>query len=370
MTVAILLGMRMFRGLWILSLLGGAWCCGGVASRDEKGAGDDGSGDECTPNAVTIASEQPASTTSKIAIDDVDAYWTYGIMIADAPPASIGAVTRAPLAGGAAPTAVASQQLVPTAIALNANDVFWIDQYTRKIMKASKSGGAPTEVVSGFNGPFWDLEADDDSVYFLDYRGGGLGVFKAPVGGGDVIQLATGEGQLQALALDDTHVYWADHVLETGQNRVMKVSTDGGAPSVLYSRLFGNTDLEGLAVGPSAVYWNGDYGEGVGPDGRVSIKLMQIPLAGGAPVAIAEESGIRHVAVNSRSVYWTVELLDGSAGAIRKVPLNGGTVSTVVSDQLGLSAIAVDDASVCWLNFVSGTNTGEVMCLETCESGE
>jgi sugar lactone lactonase YvrE len=330
-----------------------------VAGSDDGEAG----GESCAANTVIIASDQPAAYTARIAIDDTHAYWTYGIMIFDAPAFETGSVTRAPLAGGA-PTMVASEQRVPAAIALGRTDVFWIDQYAGTIMKAPKTGGAPTGVVSSFNGNILELEADDDSVYWLDYDEGGPGVFKAPVGGGNAIRLATGEGQLEALALDDTHVYWADHVPETGMNRVMKVPIDGGVPTVLHSELFGNADLADLAVGPDGVYWNGAYGEDAE---SASIKLMRISLAGAAPVTLVDEPGVRHVALNSRYAYWTVELGDGSSGSIRKVPLNGGKVSTVVSDQAGLIAIAVDDANVCWLNFANGPNTGEVACLEACE---
>jgi hypothetical protein len=332
-------------------------------------AGDGGGGgdESCEASAVVIASEQPASSTSRIAIDDADAYWTYGIMVFDGPAEGNGSVTKAPLAGGAA-TAVASEQGVPAAIALNENDVFWIDQFWGKIMKAPKSGGTPTEVVSSFNGNILELEVDDDSVYWVDYDEGGPGVFKAPVGAGTAVRLATGVGQIGALAVDETHVYWSQYVQGEAWNHVMKAPIEGGEPEIVHGQLYGSVYSD-LAVGASNVYWNGDRGTDVGADGTVSIKLMQIPLAGGAPVTIAEESGISQLAVNSTAVYFTVQLLDGRPGAIRKVPLNGGSVSTVVSEQPGLSAFAVDDAHVCWLNFPNNSNDGEVRCLETCEDG-
>jgi len=356
--------MRTLRGLWTLSLLGGAWCFGCGGSGDRDAAGDEGSGDElCAADSVIIASEQPASFTSRIAIDGAHAYWTYGIMIFDAVPPATGTVTRAPLAGGA-PTAVASEQHVPTAIALGASDVFWIEQFGGDIMKAPKTGGAPTRIAS-FNGNILELEVDDESVYWLAYDDGGPGVFKASVGGGDAVRLATGEGQVEALVVDDTHVYWADHVDETGVNRVMKAPIDGGEPVVLHSQLFGNAYPD-LAVGPSGVYWDGDYGDDIGSDGFVSIRLMQMPLAGGAPVLIAEEPSIGHVAVNSKYVYWTAGV-GGSAGAIRKAPLSGGEVSTVVSDQVGLTAFAVDDSNVCWLTFGNGAASGDVTCRKACD---
>lgn len=350
MAIATSLGMRTLRGLWILGLLAGAWCSGCGAT------GNDGAGDDsCEANAVIVASEQPAAVTARIAIDGAHAYWTYGIMIFDAVPAATGTVTRAPVAGGAL-TAVVSGQRVPTAIALGTSDVFWIDEFgTGDVMKAPKTGGEPTRIAT-FNpdGNAFELEVDDESVYWLAYDDGGPGVFKAPVGGGDAIRLATGEGKLEELALDDTHVYWADQVPETGQNRIMKVSIEGGEPAVLSELYAGD-----LAVGPSGVYF-------IGSDDTAGTRVLQIPLAGGAAVAVSEAADLRRVAVNSKYVYWT-EQGDRST-SIRKAPLNGGQSSTVVSDQVGLSAFAVDDASVCWLNFGNGA-IGEVACRDACGGG-
>jgi hypothetical protein len=107
-------------------------------------------------------------------------------------------------------------------------------------------------------------------------------------------------------------------------------------------------------VSTTGAYWNGDFAEGIEPDGGVRIKLLQIPLAGGSPLVLAEESGISHIAVSSNAVYWTVEPLGGLPGTIRRVPLKGGAVSSVASDQLGLSDLTADDTHVCWLNFANG----------------
>jgi hypothetical protein len=96
----------------------------------------------------------------------------------------------------------------PRSVAVGANDIFWIDEFTNWIMKAPKAGGTPVQVVQSSSGT--DLVVDDESLYWVDYRAGARGVFTAPVGGGEAIRLAVAEGQVHAIALDETHVYWSE----------------------------------------------------------------------------------------------------------------------------------------------------------------
>jgi hypothetical protein len=340
--------------------------CDDVEEQCEYGA-ESGSG-ACTPRV--LASDQPGSPTARIAIDDARAYWTFGRLVADGVPEN-GIVNSAPLAGGRVTAVAPGEQYVPTAVAVRANDIFWIDDFWNRIMKAPKAGGTAVQV--GQSSINTALVADDESLYWADYRDGVRGVFKAPVGGGEAIRLAVAEGQVQAIALDETHLYWSERDESTDTSRVMKVSIDGGEPVLLYQGKFPGNTYADLAAGADGVYWSGEatIGEGVGP-GALNVKISRIPLEGGAPVTLVEEPGVRRVELDSNHLYWTArpgEVFGGSPGSVRKLPLSGGSVSTIASDQPGLSALAVNDANVCWLNFDGYGNSGEVVCREACVDG-
>jgi len=80
---------------------------------------------------------------------------------------------------------------------------------------------------------------------------------------------------------------------------------------------------------------------------------MKVPLDGGSPTTIVSNQVTPGtIAVDSTTVYWTTNR------AVMKAPLHGGTVITLAADQDAPDAIAVDSASVYW---VTKDNPGTVM---------
>ena len=89
--------------------------------------------------------------------------------------------------------------------------------------------------------------------------------------------------------------------------------------------------------------------------------VMKVPLAGGTPTTLA--SGLPApwgIAVDATSIYW----VNSGDGTVMKMPLAGGTAITLASGQAASAAIAVDATSVYWTN-----GGGTVMRLGTCQGG-
>ncbi len=79
---------------------------------------------------------------------------------------------------------------------------------------------------------------------------------------------------------------------------------------------------------------------------------MKLPVAGGTATTIAAAQGYpQGIAVDGISVYWT----NYSDGTVMKVPAAGGTPTILASDQNGPNSIAVSATSVCWTNYDDGT---------------
>jgi hypothetical protein len=141
-----------------------------------------------------------------IAVDSTSVYWViYN--------ANAGAVLSVGLDGGAVTTLVPTSAglVYPNSIAVNATTVYWTDQTNGNVMSLLLSdAGTTATVASGLLEPS-AIALDGTSVYWTS--GGppaGDGTLKkAPLSGGTVSTLATGQGAaMWGLAIDTTNAYW------------------------------------------------------------------------------------------------------------------------------------------------------------------
>ena len=163
---------------------------------------------------------------------------------------------------------------------------------------------------------------------------------KAPVGGGAPVVLAVAQGQPGPLALDATHLYWAN-----GTGEIMALPIAGGTPVTL-ARAQSAVDV---AVDSSNVYW-ANYGTG-SSTGTVQSE----PLSGG-PIAtlVAGLTDPEHIVVDGSNVYVTT-----GDDAVASVPTGGGALTTLALSSTCIAedpfAIAIGPALVYWTNTLQGT---------------
>jgi hypothetical protein len=127
------------------------------------------------------------------------------------------------LADGGAPVAVAIvvKQPGPSAIAVNATDVYWADMTAGILWKVGKDGGTPVSFASAGNDQY-GLALDKTRAYFTDYDTGE--VMSVPLDGGTTETLATTCGA-GGIAVDATYVYWAT---ASPMGAVLRVTKTGG----------------------------------------------------------------------------------------------------------------------------------------------
>lgn len=184
-------------------------------------------------------------------------------------------------------------------------------------------------------------------------------------GGRCVVTLATAQQNPAAVVSDEKDVYWVNQGSppDYADGSLMMVPVGGGPIKTLASR---QQAPGGLAVDATSVYWV----TGGPSDGAV----LKMPRGGGSITTLASgQAQPAAIAVDATSVYWVnqyagvynqsttclgpgpkklpVNLLGTAVGGlVMKIPLEGGTATTLANQQCAPTGLAVDSTSVYWTN--------------------
>jgi hypothetical protein len=187
-------------------------------------------------------------------------------------------------------------------------------------------GSSSTSTVPGLPGGAAGIAVDATGVYWTSVApDGALGgsVMMVPLCGGSATTLASATSRSSlinpaALAVDGTDVYWAsvDEASGAPGDQLMKVPVGGGTSTVIASQ----QHPAYLAVDPTSLYWSDD-GNGT---------VMKAALSGGTPITLGEgePQGVASLVVDATRVYFYAR-----TRGIQSVPLDGGRITTLVSDD-------------------------------------
>jgi hypothetical protein len=228
-------------------------------------------------------------------------------------------------------------------------------------------------LASGLNAPV-DIQLDAANVYWVEIYGDA--VKKVPINGGQATIVASSEmwGNQASLAIDATHIYWADW------KTIWMSELVGGTVTILAS---GQNDIMFLQVYSTDLYFSSDNGiEKVDLETGIISTLVQaenpLDFNGGF---VVDATGI-YILNWIEGTIWK-STLDGeqiiilAAGlnkphsplldsgllfwaeneAISQMSTNGGTITTVISD-IAPYQIAKDDTHVYWTDYYGETVNG------------
>jgi hypothetical protein len=148
----------------------------------------------------------------------------------------------------------------------------------------------------------------------------------------------------RALAADPQRFYFPVRNPSGYASSINALPRAGGASSKLVDT---PGEIAAIAVDATQVYWI----EGAGPSGFVKAA----PLAGGPATVLAQDQPVTGgIAVHASSVYFTVDpgLSDGTSGngSVLSVPTTGGATRTLATAQLSPGSLVTDGVSLFWLN--------------------
>jgi hypothetical protein len=237
-------------------------------------------------------------------------------------------------------------------IAADGTNVYWtawdVHHSVGTLMKKPKAGGAQT-VLASAKTSLSGLAVDATTVYWLGAVGANSTIMTVPVGGGTPAPLVSAPGALGNVVVDDTSVYWStgfSPANSTGDT-IMKASKKDGATTMLYGSLDQSTPFD-LAVDDTSVYWTSD------DSSSLAGTVMKVSKNGGPPTMLASgQYTPAGIAVDDTSVYWTnyADETGGLArGTVMKMPKTGGTPTLLATGQRVPTAIVLDATSAYWTN--------------------
>lgn len=319
-------GIMQLRSGWVALGLVALGCSGRSTLPIERTCFDDCKGADCQVRHEFTAGR---SESADVALDADYVYWTEGIYGQE------GGVFKASRCDGSA-TVLSTAPLFPSGIVVDDEAIFWgnvgVDPPAGigGLMRSGLDGENPALLAEGV---VLALAVDQSHVY---WAAGGR-VQRTPRAGGPTTELwnAGVQGAIHALAVDDTHVYTTHR-----GGTVSRVSKSAGEASVLAE---GQADPRDLEVDEQAVYWVDFHTQG--NDGAI----RSVPKDGGpvTTVALGQQMIGTKIAIDDQYVYFV-------AGELLRVPKSGGTPNLLVPDLYNVQGIAVDDVGVYWSRWQVG----------------
>ena len=305
------------------------------------------------PAPITLASG--LSISSKIMVDSAAIYWAEDDnTVPYYNDATTGIIRKVGKNGGTV-TTLASGLNHPSGVLLDASNIYFIERGSwpnsnGTIKRVPKNGGTITILASGLDYPQGAGTIEAADVYFADP----CNVNKVGINGGPVTTIATdvcwGPGAVTVDHSGSLYCILVSGLTSTGG--LKKVSVNGGPVTTLATVSTGSNDI---ALDASYVYWTVQgtppYGYPVAGNGV----LRKVSKNGGTVTTLA--SGLnapQGIAFDSASGYvywieagtWSDGVYNANTGSIKKIPVSGGTITTLASGLNAPSTIQVDGTNI------------------------
>jgi hypothetical protein len=288
-----------------------------MSDRDHCGAcgqscaGGTCSGGVCRQVQLVQAGDEPLYATT----DGTTAFWAQGLTVSPA-------VMSVPLAGGPA-TALATDAGRVHALAIDETTVYFVEFKGIWRIRAVPKGGGPTATIAE-TAEYANIAIGPDGVYWIDDSAGGR-VAKISLTGGVSTELATGQGQVESITVDDEFVFWT-----SGAN-VNRAALDGSDQTVIVP----GANARSLLNDGDDLLWADE----------VAGTIMSIPRRGGTPTLVASTPGIARTLQSSGVLlYWIQgEPANGTLWRLARCPGEEPRMITVAiaNDAFGASSTSL-----------------------------
>jgi hypothetical protein len=268
------------------------------------------------------------------------------------------------------PITLASGQSNPVALVSDGTSVYWFNSGTSmqitmpngSINKVPVGGGTVTTIASnvipnGYTSGTQAMALSGGNVLFLDSATSDASIVDSVPTGGSTVTTPVMQNYVTAMVANSTTVF----LLDSLENEVFQAPAAGGMAKLLDDPVpdGGNPMLEynGIAVDSQYIYWTQEQtGQATGTGA-----VLRIPIGGGTVTTLVSSLDQPwYIVVDSTSLYWN----DQNDGTLLKAPLAGGTPTTLAghpnTDDLSAPVatpvgLALDAKNVYWANSGNAT---------------
>lgn len=249
--------------------------------------------------------------------------------------------------GGCSDQILATDRAGATAIAVDADRVFW---GTADGQVWTRQGGNVSELANE-NAPITSIALDASSIYF---SAGGT-IYSGAKGIGVIAPFADKQGQPEFLAVDDQAIYFVDHGSGIAAGRVVRIDkTTKTAKTVMD----GLDAPSGLAIDDASVYVTAQLA--LGPMQPTQGVLLKMAKVGGIGQVLAKDlHDPGRVVVDASNVYFFQQDIAGGHPGLDALDTNGTLAIKRVAD-LPTGTVPIDvtiDAKHAYATTLAGTTT-------------
>jgi hypothetical protein len=330
-------------------------------SKNCGACGRDCSGGSCAAGhcePVVLATNQ---SSPKVIVTDVnDVYWAAYLS---------NTIDKVGKAGGT-PTTISMGEIYPSGMAIDSSTLFWADRGNDAgdgyVRRAPLAGGSVTTVVGGLSTRPTAVAVDANRVYFTTVGDGSAtgGAIEAialgAVDAGTRVPLATKQNNPSFMAIDSTSIYWsnagtlgpADAGAPNGSIVRCAIPSCAGGPQTIAGA---QNHPHAIALGATSIYW-ASFGSAQN-DGAI-MSCAKSGCGAAATVLAGSLASPDGVAVDANYVYFTTR-----TGQVSRVPLAGGKPEVLVSIQQSYPLAITTDDRFLFFSTYEGPSGGTIQKL-------